>query len=111
MDRIAKNKRKAKHCIGCCYLHIGQNVDHNHCDIHYSDARTNGHADKDIECPHKKVNLCKSCEYFSYWIHHRSSCEKEYRKGASELRDGRAIACIHFKEIKAKGRKNKRPIR
>lgn len=25
------NKRRAKLCIGCKFLHIGVNVDHNHC--------------------------------------------------------------------------------
>ena len=46
--RFMKNLNKAKQCHGCKYLHIGQNVDHNHCDCkygdgHWQDDRVNGH--------------------------------------------------------------------
>ena len=45
---------------------------------------------------------CKDCFYFQYNCHHDSSCEhpKKPRKGVSELRDGRALACELFKKKK-----------
>ena len=30
--RVEENTECAKLCIGCKWLHIGENVDHNHCD-------------------------------------------------------------------------------
>lgn len=45
MSRYEKNKIKAKYCIGCIFLHIGIDVDHNHCNSsgsNWFDARTNG---------------------------------------------------------------------
>lgn len=55
MDIYEKNKIKAKYCLNCIYLHIGIEVDHNHCDgfnDSWYDSRANGHhRDKYI---HKK---------------------------------------------------------
>ena len=47
MDRHERNKQSAELCLSCIYLHIGQDVDHNHCDKvrgcdHWMDRRTNG---------------------------------------------------------------------
>jgi len=46
MADYERNKQNAKLCLGCIYLHIGQNVDHNHCDkvrdMHWMDNRANG---------------------------------------------------------------------
>lgn len=46
--RFMENLNKAKQCHGCTFLHIGQDVDHNHCDCrhgdsHWQDHRVNGH--------------------------------------------------------------------
>ena len=49
-----ENKKKAKYCIGCIRLHIGETVSHNHCNLKYNDwcqDRVNG---KEREkCIHK----------------------------------------------------------
>jgi len=45
MDRI-NNYKKGELCNGCKHLHIGINVDHNHCDhsnkSHWMEERVNG---------------------------------------------------------------------
>ena len=41
--RFMRNLNKASQCWGCKYLHIGQNVDHNHCDCRYGDGRWQDH--------------------------------------------------------------------
>jgi len=41
-----RNYWKAKLCHGCIYLHIGKNVDHNHCDASgdaWENHRVSGH--------------------------------------------------------------------
>ena len=63
MDRYERNKQKAKSCLDCVYLHIGQNADHNHCDKKYTligriplDDRANGHgySPEDHPCRYKE---------------------------------------------------------
>ena len=41
----------------------------------------------------KMEQKCRSCYFFEYQIHHESCCNLLNKKGAKELRDGRATAC------------------
>ena len=47
MDQYQRNKINAKYCLGCINLHIGTEVDHNHCDRFatslWYERRANGH--------------------------------------------------------------------
>lgn len=48
MSRIKNNRKRAKYCKGCAWLHIGEKVDHNHCNYTDNDQdklsrRSNGH--------------------------------------------------------------------
>jgi len=45
-DREQKNRSKARYCLSCIYVHIGIEVDHNHCSGSSSlwyEERVNGH--------------------------------------------------------------------
>lgn len=58
--RFMRNWWAARLCCGCIYVHIGKDVDHNHCDIRratrWMDERVNGRHDypnniyRDTEC-------------------------------------------------------------
>jgi hypothetical protein len=57
MSIIKNNEKRAKKsgCFGCVYLHIGQEVDHNHCDFsrdYWYQKRANGLLKE--ECMHQE---------------------------------------------------------
>jgi len=47
---------------------------------------------------------CRTCRFFTYHIHHRSSCEL-FPEDFYKHRDGRALACKEFK-LKKKYRRD-----
>jgi len=66
MTTYQENEKKAKYCLGCAWLHIGIEVDHNHCD--YTNQtwdelgkRANGH----IEFMNYKLSShSQQCRWF-----------------------------------------------
>ena len=69
-EREKNNKEKAKYCIGCAWLHIGEKVDHNHCDYNYADEshkRVNGlfdYASYDGGKTYKLTSHFSQCRWF-----------------------------------------------
>jgi len=54
LNQQQKNEKKARLCLGCIYLHIGTEVDHNHCDKEKwcrGEKRANGLLESN--CPYK----------------------------------------------------------
>ena len=58
----------------------------------FDDIDDYGRVDIPRDIPKKrKQKKCRNCRYFTYHIHHRSSCELFPEEGFCKTRDGRGI--------------------
>ncbi len=100
-EREIKNKERAKYCIGCAWLHIGEDVDHNHCDYTSVDElhnRVNGlfdYTSHDGGKTYKLIFPYSQCKWF--WDEKKNSSPS---KEGTFYKAPKSNACPKIPKIK-----------